>query len=232
MRRRYLIPLVLSATLSMSPTWRSSLDETLGRYTPSKDASKEVSNPSRPVVPPHLDRAIYNDLAALLEALGEHPFPYTPPTTTGWFVHLHERVGGMGFSIPGTGLYHIRDGLSPVDRAVTIAHELAHLQGYPHESEAEALACLTLLNSKDPFLRASGRYERSVIRKHPTLPASLLRKRMDTSSRPSPDRSSALFKKVYAFFVPQKSYTEGAEAILSRLEARLGPAKVSHLRPR
>jgi len=232
MRRRYLIPLLLSAAISMSPAWRSSLEETLARYTPSRGPSEDASIPSRLVVPPHLDRAIYNDLAALLKTLGEHPFPYTPQTTTGWFVRLHERVGGVGFSIPGTGLYHIRDELSPVDQAVTIAHELAHLQGYPRESEAEALACLALLNSKDPFLRASGQYERSVIQERPALPPSLLRKRMYTSSNPSLDHSSDFFKKAYAFFVPSESYTKGAEAILSRLEERIGPAKVGHLRPR
>lgn len=69
-----------------------------------------------------------------------------------WF-----RVAGIdGLFSPFSHEPIINNGLLAVERPFVIAHELAHVRGYPDEGDANFIALLATLMSENPHLRYSG----------------------------------------------------------------------------
>lgn len=50
----------------------------------------------------------------------------------------------------------VSDGLVPEERPLVIAHELAHVRGYPNEGDAQFIAFLATVTSDDPLVQYSG----------------------------------------------------------------------------
>jgi|GEM_PF-3344568 len=237
MRRHYLLPIFLSAIVSVSPTWRSSLLETFQRLPQRAinvhDPRTYYSSLFRDeALTPPLDeeRRIYDSLASVLRALGEQPAPFVLPSDAAWFRYVHEElIGGQGFSLPGTGLYRTRTGLSRVNRTIALAHEMAHAQFYVKESEAEALACLALLNSKDPYLYTCGLYERLLF-EDINLVSPVLQPFLAHQEPSHQTHITRFSNRLYAFLVPRHaSYVDRSRELMRTLESRIGCEKISQL---
>jgi hypothetical protein len=61
-----------------------------------------------------------------------------------------------GFTDPWTHEINLSSSLSSIERPAAYAHEWSHLSGFADESEANFIAAITCITSKDPALRYSG----------------------------------------------------------------------------
>lgn len=80
---------------------------------------------------------------------------FTPPKAA-YFSGLLTRLGISGFYFPFTGEPHYNAEAPDFQLAFSMAHELAHQRGVARESEANFVAYLVCVNSRDPFVRYSG----------------------------------------------------------------------------
>ncbi len=98
-------------------------------------------------------------IADAMRSMGEE-FPrlngYYPPVKTALCSDILDRMGIGGYNYPFTMEPTRSKYLSPLDRIVTDAHELAHHKGYFLENEAEMLSIVALTQSPDPYLRIAG----------------------------------------------------------------------------
>jgi hypothetical protein len=69
---------------------------------------------------------------------------------------LLTRLGISGFYFPFTGEAHYNADMPDFLLPFTAAHEMAHQRGVARESEANFVAYLVCVNSRDPFVRYSG----------------------------------------------------------------------------
>jgi Protein of unknown function (DUF3810) len=80
---------------------------------------------------------------------------FTPPKPS-YFSGLLTRLGIGGFYFPFTGEPHFNADAPDFQLPFSAAHEMAHQRGVARESEANFVAYLVCVNSRDPFVRYSG----------------------------------------------------------------------------
>ena len=80
---------------------------------------------------------------------------FTPPKPA-YFSDFLTRLGITGFYFPYTGEPHYNSDAPDFQIVFTMAHEMAHQRGVARESEANFVAYLVCVNSRDPFVRYSG----------------------------------------------------------------------------
>jgi hypothetical protein len=73
-----------------------------------------------------------------------------------YFSGLLTRLGVGGFYFPFTGESHYNADAPDFQMPFSAAHEMAHQRGVARESEANFVAYLVCVNSRDPFVRYSG----------------------------------------------------------------------------
>ena len=73
-----------------------------------------------------------------------------------YFSGLLTRLGISGFYFPFTGEPHYNADAPDFQLPFSAAHEMAHQRGVARESEANFVAYLVCVNSRDPFVRYSG----------------------------------------------------------------------------
>jgi hypothetical protein len=73
-----------------------------------------------------------------------------------YFSGLLTRVGISGFYFPFTGEPNYNADAPDFQIVFSMAHEMAHQRGVARESEANFVAYLVCVNSRDPFVRYSG----------------------------------------------------------------------------
>ncbi|MET0621398.1 MAG: DUF3810 domain-containing protein, partial [Pyrinomonadaceae bacterium] len=73
-----------------------------------------------------------------------------------YFSGLLTRLGISGFYFPFTGEPNYNADAPDFQIVFSIAHEMAHQRGVARESEANFVAYLVCVNSRDPFVRYSG----------------------------------------------------------------------------
>lgn len=73
-----------------------------------------------------------------------------------YFSGLMTRLGISGFYFPFTGEPHYNAEAPDFQQPFSMAHEMAHQRGVARESEANFVAYLVCVNSRDPFVRYSG----------------------------------------------------------------------------
>lgn len=73
-----------------------------------------------------------------------------------YFSGLLTRLGIAGFYFPFTGEPHYNADAPDFQLPFSAAHEMAHQRGVARESEANFVAYLVCVNSRDPFVRYSG----------------------------------------------------------------------------
>lgn len=73
-----------------------------------------------------------------------------------YFSGLITRLGISGFYFPFTGEPHYNADAPDFQMPFSAAHEMAHQRGIARESEANFVAYLICVNSRDPFVRYSG----------------------------------------------------------------------------
>lgn len=236
MRSRILAAILAFSTIA--PTWRVPFSERVREVPAQVEARQDprqfyqglLRKVEGPLTPPSDEpERIYDSLTRVLAAFHEYAIPYAPPMNTPALRFLQKRlIGGQGVTIPATNSYYVNDSLPPVKRTIALAHEMAHAQLYLRESDAEALACLTLLNSDDAYLRACGLYERLLLEGVSVVPPALA-----PLLKSGQTRNSIVVKQVekaYDFFVPvRESYVEKPRRIIHSLEARLGCEGVMQL---
>ena len=93
------------------------------------------------------------DTTAELSLLPQGDF--TPPKPS-YFSGLLTRLGIGGFYFPFTGEPHYNADAPDFQLPFSAAHEMAHQRGVARESEANFVAYLVCVNSRDPFVRYSG----------------------------------------------------------------------------
>ena len=101
-------------------------------------------------------------LALLIESYDKTPelswLPrgdFTPPKPA-YFSGFLTRLGIAGFYFPFTGEPHYNADAPDFQLPFSAAHEMAHQRGVARESEANFVAYLVCVNSRDPFVRYSG----------------------------------------------------------------------------
>jgi hypothetical protein len=82
---------------------------------------------------------------------GNHTMP-----KPAYFSGLMTRLGISGFYFPFTGEPHYNAEAPDFQQPFSMAHEMAHQRGVARESEANFVAYLVCVNSRDPFVRYSG----------------------------------------------------------------------------
>jgi hypothetical protein len=93
---------------------------------------------------------------ATTRRLGDHAdFPPTPVKPT-IFEPFMRASATYGFTDPWTHEINLSTSLSAVERPASYAHEWSHLSGFADESEANFIAAVSCITSKDPALRYSG----------------------------------------------------------------------------
>jgi hypothetical protein len=80
---------------------------------------------------------------------------FTPPKPA-YFSGFLTRLGIGGFYFPFTGEPHFNADAPDFQMPFSAAHEMAHQRGVARESEANFVAYLVCVNSRDPFVRYSG----------------------------------------------------------------------------
>ena len=73
-----------------------------------------------------------------------------------YFSDILTRLGISGFYFPYTGEPHYNADAPDFQIAFSMAHEMAHQRGVARESEANFVAYLVCVNSRDPYIRYSG----------------------------------------------------------------------------
>lgn len=73
-----------------------------------------------------------------------------------YFSGFMTRLGISGFYFPFTGEPHYNAEVPDFQQPFSMAHEMAHQRGVARESEANFVAYLVCVNSRDPFVRYSG----------------------------------------------------------------------------
>ena len=103
---------------------------------------------------PEAEKVVREALSKSLLTLG---YP-TPGNSRVKLLHpggLLFRLGITGIYLPFTGEGYIESNLTAPDLPFTMAHEMAHAQGFSDEGEANFLAFLALYKAEDPLLRYS-----------------------------------------------------------------------------
>ena len=80
---------------------------------------------------------------------------FTPPKPA-YFSGVLTQLGIGGFYFPFTGEPHFNADAPDFQLPFSAAHEMAHQRGVARESEANFVAYLVCVNSRDPFVRYSG----------------------------------------------------------------------------
>jgi hypothetical protein len=80
---------------------------------------------------------------------------FTPPKPV-YFSDFLTRLGISGFYFPYTGEPHYNADAPDFQIVFSMAHEMAHQRGVARESEANFVAYLVCVSSRDPFIRYSG----------------------------------------------------------------------------
>ena len=93
------------------------------------------------------------ETAAELSLLPRGGFTSPKPA---YFSGLLTRLGVAGFYFPFTGEPHYNADAPDFQMPFSAAHEMAHQRGVARESEANFVAYLVCVNSRDPFVRYSG----------------------------------------------------------------------------
>lgn len=88
-----------------------------------------------------------------LELLPQGDFTSPKPA---YFSGLLTRLGISGVYFPFTGEPHYNAEVPDFQMPFSVAHEMAHQRGVARESEANFVAYLVCVNSRDPFVRYSG----------------------------------------------------------------------------
>jgi hypothetical protein len=103
-----------------------------------------------------MQRLLEPTFYATTRRLGDRvSFPPTPVKPT-IFEPLMRASATYGFTDPWTHEINLSTSLSAIERPAAYAHEWSHLSGFADESEANFIAAISCIASKDPALRYSG----------------------------------------------------------------------------
>jgi hypothetical protein len=103
-----------------------------------------------------MQRLLEPTFYAMTRRLGDRvTFAPTPVKPT-IFESLMRASATYGFTDPWTHEINLSTSLSAIERPAAYAHEWSHLSGFADESEANFIAAISCIASKDPALRYSG----------------------------------------------------------------------------
>jgi hypothetical protein len=103
-----------------------------------------------------MQRLLEPTFYAMTRRLGDRVMFTPTPVKPTIFEPLMRASATYGFTDPWTHEINLSTSLSAIERPAAYAHEWSHLSGFADESEANFIAAISCIASKDPALRYSG----------------------------------------------------------------------------
>jgi hypothetical protein len=103
-----------------------------------------------------MQRLLEPTFYAVTRRLGDRATFAPTPVKPTIFEPLMRASATFGFTDPWTHEINLSTSLSAIERPAAYAHEWSHLSGFADESEANFIAAISCIASKDPALRYSG----------------------------------------------------------------------------